>query len=112
MTLLCSYDLPGNVRELQNILERAFVLCHDEAIGVEHLPSEVSAARSMGRLKPSERKIAAQRGPRPRDHALSSEAEQLVAVLEAHQWNRTATARALGIGRNTLWRRMKEYGLS
>jgi DNA-binding NtrC family response regulator len=114
MEQLCSYDFPGNVRELANILERAFVLCHGSLLDVEHLPREVFGERvgAVGaRLKPSERRIAQHRTRRERRRPLSSEARRLVEALEAHQWNRTRTARALNIGRNTLWRRMKEYGL-
>jgi PAS domain S-box-containing protein len=113
LDLLCAHDFPGNVRELQNILERALVVCRDEVISVEHLPEEVFPRGARGaprRLKPSEKRIAreARRSP-PRP--LSPEAARLVAALEANSWRRSRTAAALGIGRNTLWRRMKEYGL-
>jgi DNA-binding NtrC family response regulator len=100
---LIDYDFPGNVRELENILERAFVLCHSGRIGVEHLPSDVL---TPGRAKAGRRiESLAGRG------ALSLEARRLLGALEAHHWNRTRTAQALGIARNTLWRRMKAHGL-
>ena len=112
MALLCRHDFPGNVRELQNILERAFTLCHVEVIGAEHLPEELRLAEKGDEraLKPSERRIATHH-PRRVDRTPSAQARALVAALEARQWSRTRTARALGIGRNTLWRRMKEHGL-
>lgn len=123
---LVAHEYPGNVRELRNILERAFVLCHDERIDVEHLPRELQPslpAPASSRphsdpatpsprpvnLKPSEIRILGG-APVSRDE-LSPQARHLVEALDQHGWNRTRTAKALGIGRNTLWRRMREYGL-
>jgi len=118
MAAVTDYDFPGNVRELRNLLERAFVLCHTELIDTEHLLPEilhgtaapdVTPTASPGRMKPSERRIL--RGCTPNLEDLSPEVRRLVETLDAHEWNRTATARALGIARTTLWRRMREYGL-
>jgi PAS domain S-box-containing protein len=112
MAILTAHDYPGNVRELANILERAFVLCHELAIGAEHLPPDLlHGAGAAARLKPSERRIAEARPRTASGARRSPEARRLAQALEAHGWNRTRTARALGIARNTLWRRMKEYGL-
>ncbi len=129
LTALYDYDYPGNVRELTNILERAFVLCHEEQIDLIHLPPEVGSSEGQlpverpSRLKPSEHRLLSspvseaggesgvsdrsnRRGPnRP-------EVQRLLDVLDAHGWRRDETARALGISRSTLWRRMKEYGLA
>jgi PAS domain S-box-containing protein len=113
IAVLYDHDFPGNVRELQNLLERAFVLCHGEVIDLDHLPREVFSIRGgpgEKRLKPSERKIASHRSPAKAQEP-APEVQQLLEALEAHHWNRTETARALGIGRNTLWRRMREHGL-
>jgi PAS domain S-box-containing protein len=139
LTALYDYDYPGNVRELRNILERAFVLCHGEQIDVVHLPREVATTTGTKagddasaesptrgewplRLKPSERKLVSPLGSRadgaPDPSRLSGErgnrrpeVQRLLDVLDANGWNRGATAGALGISRSTLWRRMKEYGL-
>jgi len=108
---LTAHVYPGNVRELANILERAVVLCHGPTVELSHLPPELTSGALRG-LKPSERRIAAHpAAKRGKPKASSPEALKLVAALDAQGWNRTRTARALGIGRNTLWRRMKEYGL-
>jgi DNA-binding NtrC family response regulator len=129
LSALYDYDYPGNVRELTNILERAFVLCHEEQIDLVHLPAEVGSGESRlplerpSRLKPSEHKLlsspeneadsesqpperSGRRGP------IRPEVQRLRDALDAHGWRRDETARALGISRSTLWRRMKEYGLA
>ncbi|HCF60913.1 MAG TPA: sigma-54-dependent Fis family transcriptional regulator, partial [Myxococcales bacterium] len=103
---LCGYDYPGNVRELENIIERAFVLCHGPRIELSHLPDEVV----WGRSQLGEQGAVAERPPVMRLPD-TPEARRILEVLEAHRWNRTDAAKALGIGRNTLWRRMKKLGL-
>jgi PAS domain S-box-containing protein len=116
LQLLCDYDFPGNVRELKNIIERAFVFCRDNHIDVRHLPDDLfsKAPPSGERLEPGHPdepapsvKPRVQPFRRPDD----DEARVIREALEVHRWNRTETARALGIGRNTLWRKMKKYGL-
>jgi PAS domain S-box-containing protein len=123
LTALYDYDYPGNVRELTNILERAFVLCHEDRIDLVHLPPEVVLAGGRGATGQAEGHDSA-RAPsfpaihrsaaktsRPAPDQVRSEVRRLLDVLDAHGWKREATARALGISRSTLWRRMKEYGL-
>jgi PAS domain S-box-containing protein len=122
MQALVDYDFPGNIRELQNILERAFVLSHSELITRAELPPEVlesrrapltrpESRRSRQRLKPSER-VLLRGGRRPvLPSSLSPAALRLVEVLDANDWNRSRAAEELGIARTTLWRRMREYGL-
>lgn len=130
LNALFEYDFPGNVRELINILERAFVVCHGEQIEIGHLPPAITAPQDAApspldtagaQLKPSEHLAIAQatrRGHAPRSggmtgggEAASPEVRSLVEVLNAHGWSRSETARAIGISRSTLWRRMKQYGL-
>jgi len=118
LVALLDYHYPGNVRELRNILERAFVLCTGATIDLRHLPAEVTGTTAAHRDKPpgSRRRPVDRRlaevsiDPPSREH-LPREARRLVATLDAHGWNRSETAAALGIGRTTLWRRMREYGL-
>jgi len=118
MRALYDYEYRGNVRELRNIIERAFVLCSGDVIELQHLPAEVVSPHAYADhdgqaspFKPSERRIAEAILPRGSRELERPEARRLLAVLEANGWNRTTTAEALGIGRTTLWRRMKEYGL-
>lgn len=122
MSALCNYDYPGNVRELQNILERIFVLCHGPRIELKDLPEEIhghkaraqkAEASSELRRKPSERRLLKSAPVGPSQRATEDPVVQrLLEALTANAWDRTKTAQSLGIGRNTLWRRMKEHGLA
>lgn len=100
MDILIRYDFPGNVRELENIIEHAFILRKEGLIRPNDLPPEI-----FGRVE----------GRTSRGRMLSalghSEAETILRRLEKHGGNRTETARDLGIDRTTLWRKMKRYGL-
>ena len=100
---LLRYSWPGNVRELENAIEYAVAVGRGQTIQPEDLPLEVlePAALSRADLRES---IAATTGP-------AGEAEAIRAALEKHHWNREATASDLGIGRTTLWRKMRECGL-
>jgi len=107
MALMCKYDFPGNVRELENGLERAFVLSQGARILPEDLPPEWQRP-AQARPPATESPASNPSLPPPEDPQKS----QLEFALASHQWNRTETAKALGIGRNTLWRRMKAMGLA
>jgi len=106
MDALVGYRFPGNVRELQNILERASLLCMDlEApqakpgcIRPEHLPPELT-----GQAEP----------PPPSGKLTLAEHEKAVirSALQASGWNQTEAAKALGVSRDNLRYRMKKHGL-
>jgi DNA-binding NtrC family response regulator len=102
MTALQRYRWPGNVRELQNVIERAVLLGKEDMIGVDDLPSSL-AAGSIN-VEPVAGCSLKQ--------ALESPERQIIReMLEAHNWNRNATAEALGINRTTLYKKMKRLGL-
>ena len=103
MDLMQRYQWPGNIRELENVVERAIVLGKGELIQVSDLPAplhrqgqDLSGALGKGRLK------AALQDP---------ERRIILDALEAHAWNRQETADALGINRTTLYKKMKRHSI-
>jgi len=101
MELFMRYDFPGNIRELENALEHAFVLCNASQIKVEHLPRELlDKAQKMS--PPAQI---------PPDPLKMAEARAILQVLEKHVGNRKKAAEELGISAVTLWRKMKKLGV-
>jgi PAS domain S-box-containing protein len=98
MAVLMLYDWPGNVRELENAIEHAFILCKGELIRLQHLPESVVPVNDTMLL--------------PTGLTLKEvEGHAVLQALERNQWKRMATARELGIDKNTLRRKIKHYGL-
>lgn len=101
LATLMVHPFPGNIRQLENILEHGFVLCRRNMIELEHLPRDVRES-----------------APEPGDTPLSAEGllaeterQVIIDVLQKHAGRRKAAAEELGISTTTLWRRMKDYGL-
>jgi len=103
MEYLERYSWPGNVRELENVMERAVLLSKDKYIGLEDLPDSIRQDQSQ-QQKPYE-PISLKRARAEPEKTLIRQA------LEAHDWNRQETAKALQINRTTLYKKMKLYGL-
>ncbi len=107
---LRGYGYPGNVRELQNIIERAAVLSRSATIGVEALPRHVVDTDGAGPVARVSEEAAWE--PMPLAEALREpERRILVRALEANGWNRQATADQLEINRTTLYKKMKQLGI-
>ena len=105
---LLLYQWPGNVRELENALEYAATVASGQTLQPEDLPPEVVASAS-GLQRLGDRRRAR---PAASSAAPESDRARLEAALQAHRWSRSETARALGLSRSTLWRRMRELGLA
>ena len=104
LSLLLSYDWPGNVRQLENVIERAFVICTGSRIGLRCMPHEIKA----GTLP--EVQISQPTSVNEMNH--NAEADVIMATLVRFHYNREATARHLGIHKTTLYRKMRKHGLS
>jgi PAS domain S-box-containing protein len=102
MEILMRHPLPGNVRELENIIEYAFAFCHNGLIDLRHLPDDLQP--------PGEREEPVAE-PIPKPLLEKSEEEAIRRVLSRHRGNRAKTAEELGISRTTLWRKMKRHGI-
>jgi DNA-binding NtrC family response regulator len=111
---LLSHDWPGNVRELENALEFAATVCQGQTLQPEDLPPEVRPLDGERRVReePGESVRAGSAAAERAGRATRDEAAELRAALDAHRWSRTAAAKALGMSRSTLWRRMRALGLS
>jgi len=100
MNRLMAVDYPGNIRELENVIEHAFVLCPGGLIKPEHLPPEFRV-----------RMNSAVEGQDFRGLVQSVEAEAIQAALQRNRGNRLAAARELGIHKSTLFRKIKRLGI-
>ncbi|WP_425478428.1 sigma-54-dependent Fis family transcriptional regulator [Xanthomonas hyacinthi] len=110
MHKLLSYAWPGNLRQLRNVLRTAAVLCSDGVIRLPNLPQEIVDAGSAPRLVDGRAPAADDLSGR----VALEQAERLVLQqqLERHRWNVSRTADALGISRNTLYRKLRKHGLA
>ncbi len=101
--VLMGYDFPGNVRQLQNVIEHAVVLCRGDRIEVGCLPKDLlqeASSEGGGHSKATGTPL------------LEAEAMTILQTLRQHDGHRGKTAKALGIDTSTLWRKMKKYGLT
>ena len=91
------YSWPGNVRELEHALERAFITCGQPTVTVEHLPEEL--------------KDFPEEEPFPGKEKAAPDREAILAALRRTGGNKAKAARLLGIGRQTIYRKIEEYGI-
>jgi DNA-binding NtrC family response regulator len=101
VAILTNYDFPGNVRELENIIERGVALTNDNAIQIAHLPEDLREL-SIRTFRKKEGKIPSLE---------EQETAYINWVLSEVGGNKTLAAQILGIDRVSLWRKLKKYGL-
>lgn len=101
MEVFLRHQFSGNVRELENLIEYAFVLCHDQQIDVRHLPEDFQNLRSSSETA----------SPGISSRLKWAEADTIQAALRRNGYNAGQTARDLGVSRTTLWRKIKRYGI-
>jgi len=106
LDLLGAYRWPGNLRELRNVIDRALILCDDDAITPEHLPVD-----KMGTALDAGARAAADVDAGLKGDVAKLERERIVEALEASDGNQTRAAKRLGISRGTLLARMDAFGL-
>lgn len=97
MLRLMSHDYPGNVRELENIIEHAFVLCRSGLIEMHHLPPELCPAGKCGKASQTDAKTLK-----------AMEKLMIYDALQRHQGNRRRASKELGIDASTLYRKIRD----
>ena len=114
MRVLLDYAWPGNVRELSNAMEYAVAVSKMETILPEDLPEELrlAALHHQARTDPDHEPAHQPHRAQARYAPTPSEQERLRAALDLHHWKKAETAKALGLSRSTLWRRMRELNLA
>ena len=114
LRVLCAFDWPGNVRQLEHVLLNAWLMSEGNEIGLDdlqlpHAVSRQSSEKSGVRARPG----APSTPPRARNEAefKDGERERILGALGACNWNRVQAAKMMGVPRRTLYRRLKEYGI-
>lgn len=96
LNILMNHKYLGNVRELENIIEHAVVMCQNEEIQIDHLPIELLEVDLSGNSS---------------NPLYTPECKAILNSLKKHDWNKNQVAEELKMHRTTLWRKMKKYGL-
>jgi transcriptional regulator with PAS, ATPase and Fis domain len=105
MEAFMRYNYPGNVRELENLIEYGFVLCHDRTIDLQHMPEEFQ-------LQKVEKQSASPGANGTASRLKIAESDIIQSALEQYGGHVGKTAKELGISRTTLWRKMKKYDIA
>ncbi|HKK98973.1 MAG TPA: sigma 54-interacting transcriptional regulator [Desulfotignum sp.] len=109
MRIMVAYPWPGNIRELRNAVEYAFVLAKGKSIGTEHLPEKLlqhNPGTSLPMVSRQDPVVSAEISCK------QSEKAALVEALQKSDGNQTRAAQMLGISRVTVWKRMKKHGVA
>ena len=101
---LLQYHYPGNIRELENILEYSTIICKNSQIEPRHFPPYL--------LRDKEQAPPRGEAEAPATDMRKMEKEELLQALKTSRWNRQAAAATLGISRTTLWRKLRKYQIA
>lgn len=105
MEVLKAYSWPGNIRELENVIERAVVLVsNNQPIGLEEFPDRITISFNSS-LNTREH------GEKKKESLVEIEKEVILKILQKNHWNQTKTAHQLGVKRTTLQYHLNKYGL-
>ncbi len=112
LEVLMHYHWPGNIRELENVIERAVILSKGTVLTPEDFPEPIAHAAKQAQTGP----VTAQAGGHQsnlklKDALLSPEKDLIVKALNASDWNRNEAAKILGINRTTLYKKMHRFNL-
>lgn len=96
MDIMASYSWPGNVRELEHAIENILLFARTDTVRSQDIPASISKSAEPGlpAEKPSLKEI---------------EKSFILECLKENSWNQTKAAQTLGIGRNTLWRKLRDH---
>jgi transcriptional regulator of acetoin/glycerol metabolism len=93
------HNWPGNIRELQNVIEHAFILCKTGLINPSHLPKDIVKLIKPNIIQPGGGTLK------------EIEKQAILDTLIKNKWKKLATAKALGINKTTLWRKIKKFDI-
>jgi transcriptional regulator with PAS, ATPase and Fis domain len=102
LDIFMQYNWPGNIRELINVIEYAFVLCPEGDISKTHLPAQLLGQQPVHVQQASHASRKVSRG---------NDKQEVIQALQAAGGNKSEAARRLGISRVTLWKRIKKFGI-
>lgn len=105
MKLLLNHGYPGNIRELENILEHAIIICQGDLILPHHLPEYMVSHTHPGLSAHQSHSTAGRKPP-------GSERQDIIDLLKRYDGHKGKTAAALQVNRSTLWRKLKKYNIA
>jgi len=117
--LLLAYPWPGNIRELRNVIRTALAICEGGVVSMQDLPHEIREGSRSAAALPAPAATSALSLPAQLPTATgaavgpleAAERDVLLATIEQNRWNMSRTAAQLAISRNTLYRKIKRYGI-